>query len=52
MSLATQHFYTAQEDNNFSLFTAIVVFRHLARFAFQFVDRFASRESKLRVQCH
>ena len=45
MSLATQHFYTAQEDNNFFLFTAIVVFRHLARFAFQFVDRFASRES-------
>ena len=52
MSLATQHFCTAQIDNNFSLFAAIVVFHHLARFASQFADRFASRESYLHVECH
>ena len=52
MSLATQHFCTAQKDNNFSLFAAIVVFHHLARFASQFADRFASRESYLHVECH
>ena len=43
MSLATQHFFMEQKDNNFSLFAAIVVFHHLASFAFQFADRFASR---------
>ena len=32
MGLETQHFYTAQEDNNFSLFAAIVAFCHLAYF--------------------
>ena len=52
MSLATRHFCTAQKDNNFSLFAAIVVFHHLARFASQFADRFASRESYLHVECH
>ena len=52
MSLATQHFCTAQKDNNFSLFAAIVVFHHLARFASQFADRFTSRESYLHVECH
>ena len=45
MSLSTPHFSPAQKDNNFSLFAAIVVFRHLPRFASQFADRFASRES-------
>ena len=46
MSLSTPHFSAAQKDNNFfSLFAAIVVFRHLPRFASQFADRFASRES-------
>ena len=30
--LETQHFYTAQEDSNFSLFAAIVAFCHLAYF--------------------
>ena len=52
MSLATQHFCTAQKDNNFSLFAAIVVFHHLARFASQFADRFTSPESYLHVECH
>ena len=52
MSLATRHFCTAQKDNNFSLFAAIVVFHHLAHFASQFADRFASRESYLHVECH
>ena len=32
MGLETQHFHTAQEDNNFSLFAAIVAFCHLAYF--------------------
>ena len=45
MSLSTPHFSPAQKDNNFSLFAAIVVFRHLPRFASQFADRFVSRES-------
>ena len=45
MSLSTTHFSAVQKDNNFSLFAAIVVFRHLPRFASQFADRFASRES-------
>ena len=45
MSLSTPHFSAAQKDNNFSLFAAIVVFRHFPRFASQFADRFASRES-------
>ena len=44
MSLSTPHFSAAQKDN-FSLFATIVVFRHLPRFASQFADRFASRES-------
>ena len=52
MSLATRHFCTAQKDNNFSLFAAIVVFHRLAHFASQFADRFASRESYLHVECH
>ena len=52
MSLATRHFCTAQKDNNFSLFAAIVVFHHLAHFASQFADRFAGRESYLHVECH
>ena len=52
MSLATRHFCTAQKDNNFSLFAAIVVFHHLAHFASQFADRFASHESYLHVECH
>ena len=34
-----------QKKSNISFFTAIVVFRHLTRFASQFADRFASRES-------
>ena len=32
MGLETQHFYTAQEDKNFSLSAAIVAFCHLAYF--------------------
>ena len=34
-----------KKKSNISFFTAIVVFRHLTRFASQFADRFASRES-------
>lgn len=45
MSLAAQHFFMAQKDNNFSIFAAILVFHHLAPFASQFADRLASRES-------
>ena len=41
----TLYVYIAQEDNIFSLIPAVVVFRRLARSAFQFVYFFDCRKS-------